>query len=229
LSDLQDKKEASKNTGFAGKISELRNEFGLLPAIILAEHSGCAFFPISAESGEFRFDFFGKPIIVTYPDGIIFSDKREAISEFQQLMLFYYFLTADGVEPTGKFISFADLPDGRIYAVAYQGYTGHELVQCFGENIEAIKSACEAQMGRPIQLADAAFNFLVFPKITIQLVYWLGDEDFPSSCQILFEARARHYLPIDACAMLGSMLTKKLIKSYQVEKNEGNISLFDFK
>ncbi len=225
MSDFQDKKEAPKNTGFGAKISELRNEFGMLPAAILAEHSGCEFFRISPEKGEFCFDFFGKPVIVTYPEGIVFSEKREAISEFQQLMLFYYFLTADGVEPTGKFISFADLVDGRIYAAAYQGYTGHELVQCFGENIEAIKSACTGQMGSPIQLADAAFNFLVFPKITIQLVYWLGDDDFPSSCQILFDACARHYLPIDACAMLGSMLTKKLIKSYQIEKNEGNSDL----
>ena len=225
MSDLQDKKEAQKNIGFGNKISELRNEFGLLPAAILAEHSGCAFFQTSTEAGEFRFDFFGKPLIVTHPEGTVFSETGEAISEFQQLMLFYYFLTADGADPTGKFISFSDLVDGRIYAVAYQGYTGHELVQCFGENIEAIKRACEAHLGQPIRLADAAYNFLVFPKITIQLVYWLGDEDFPSSCHILFDACARHYLAIDACAMLGSMLTKKLIKSYQIEKNEWNSDL----
>jgi hypothetical protein len=43
------------------------------------------------------------------------------------------------------------------------------------------------------------------------LTYWLGDEDFPSSCKVLFDESASHYLPIDACAILGGMLTRKII------------------
>jgi hypothetical protein len=44
------------------------------------------------------------------------------------------------------------------------------------------------------------------------VAYWLGDEDFPSTCQILFDAAAGHYLPSDAYAILGSTLTRRLIK-----------------
>jgi hypothetical protein len=43
------------------------------------------------------------------------------------------------------------------------------------------------------------------------VTYWLGDEDFPSSCKILFDASASHYLPIDGSAILGSMLVRKLL------------------
>jgi len=44
-------------------------------------------------------------------------------------------------------------------------------------------------------------------------VYWQGDEDFPSTCQVLFDASASHYLPTDAYAILGSTLTRRLIKT----------------
>ena len=45
------------------------------------------------------------------------------------------------------------------------------------------------------------------------VTYWLGDEDFPSSCKILFDESASHYLPIDGCAILGSMLVRRLLHS----------------
>jgi hypothetical protein len=45
----------------------------------------------------------------------------------------------------------------------------------------------------------------------LAVVYHLGDENFPASCQILFDASACHYLPTDVCAILGSMLTRKLL------------------
>ncbi|MDL1911699.1 DUF3786 domain-containing protein, partial [Chloroflexi bacterium CFX6] len=53
--------------------------------------------------------------------------------------------------------------------------------------------------------------FQPLPRVPLMTTYWLGDEDFPSSCKILFDESATHYLPIDACAILGSMLTRKII------------------
>jgi len=58
---------------------------------------------------------------------------------------------------------------------------------------------------------SASFIYNALPRIPMMVTYWLGDEDFPSSCKILFDASAPHYLPTDACAILGSMLTRKLL------------------
>jgi hypothetical protein len=44
------------------------------------------------------------------------------------------------------------------------------------------------------------------------VTYWLGEEEFPSSAKILFDATATHYLPIDVCAILGSMLVSRIGK-----------------
>ena len=60
---------------------------------------------------------------------------------------------------------------------------------------------------------DAALEFQILPKVSILVVFWLGDEDFPSTFQILFDAATSHFLPTDVCAIVGSMLTRKLIKA----------------
>ena len=60
-------------------------------------------------------------------------------------------------------------------------------------------------------LGDCSYSFHLFPNVTLMIVYWQGDEDFPSNCQILFDAAAASQLPTDACAIAGSMLTRKLL------------------
>ena len=106
-----------------------------------------------------------------------------------------------------------ELPDGRMYNQAFQGYSGDELIKAFDLNVDAFKAACEKVGGVATPLGDAAYIFHALPRLSMAVNYWCGDEDFPSSCKILFDSSASHYLPTDVCAILGSMLTRKLIKS----------------
>ena len=66
---------------------------------------------------------------------------------------------------------------------------------------------------RQFGLGDLAYTFQALPRVSLLLVFWKGDEDFPASFQVLFDASASHYLPTDAYAILGSTLTRRLIKS----------------
>ena len=99
-----------------------------------------------------------------------------------------------------------------MYAQAFQGYSGDVVRDAVSNDIEKFKSACLALGGQPLAFASASFEFAPLSRVPLQVVYWLGDEDFPSSCKILFDASATHYLPIDRCAILGSQLTGKIIK-----------------
>ncbi|HJZ12415.1 MAG TPA: DUF3786 domain-containing protein, partial [Acidobacteriota bacterium] len=112
---------------------------------------------------------------------------------------------------SGRWVSFADLPDGRMYNAAFQGYTGDEISKIFSLELRDFETACEKAGGQAVDTGDAAFRFQALPRVELLVVYHLGDEDFPSSCKILFDASATHYLPIDGCAILGSLLVKKIL------------------
>jgi len=147
---------------------------------------------------------------MTYPNLTAVSNNDDILPDALQALLLYYFHTADDTPLAEKWVSFADLPGGRMYAQAFQGYSGNELVKVFGLDIERFKQACVVSGGVEADTGDASFTFLALPRVPLLLNYWLGDEDFPSTCKVLFDANATHYLPIDVCAILGSMLVSRI-------------------
>jgi hypothetical protein len=194
-------------------VEELRKIIQGIPVNFLTECTGASYQTIGPGRGEFRLSLFDSPAIVTHPGFVGVNAKDEELPLPFQAVLAYYFHTADGSSLTGRWISFAELPDGRLYNQAFQGYTGNELVKMFGLDVDSFKSACEKNGGVATPLGDAAYIFYALPRFPMVANYWCGDEDFPSTCKILFDRSASHYLPTDVIAILGSMLKGKIVKN----------------
>ena len=213
MSDTSETPQLSKPV-LASRVDELRKALQQIPANLLAERAGVSYQAIGPGRGEFRLSLFDSPVLVTYP-GLVGVDvqRDDELPLPVQAMLAYYFHTSDGAPLTGEWVSFADLPDGRMYNRAFQGYSGDELVKAFQLDLESLRAACEKGGGVMTLIGDAAYIFFALPRLPLLVNYWCGDEDFPSSCKILFDKSVSHYLPTDVCAILGSMLTRKLIKN----------------
>jgi hypothetical protein len=209
----RDKTPQPSKPALATRVDELREALQGVPVNLLAERTGASYQAIGPGRGEFRLSLFGAPTIVTYPGFVGIDTKDEELPLPFQAVLAYYFHTSDGTHLTGQWVSFAELPDGRMYNPAFQGYSGNEIVKTFGPNVGAFKQACERGGGVATPLGNAAYIFYALPHLPVAVNYWCGDEDFPSTCKILFDSSASHYLPTDVCAILGSMLTRKVIKS----------------
>ena len=185
----------------------------------LASHTATLFNDAGDRNGEFRFPLWGREVILTYPALLVVdAHSKKDLSVFDQTMVLYYFNTCDGTPMAASWIAFSELPDGRFYNQAFQGYTGRELAKAFGNDLEAFEGAASnaggekrfPMAGAPI--GDAAFAYHALPRVPLLVVYWLGDDDFPPNSQILFDAAVSHHIPTDACAILGSTLTRRLLK-----------------
>lgn len=126
-------------------------------------------------------------------------------------LLAYYVTQSDGTPPAREWIAFTALPDGQFYTAAFQGYTGRALALTFGNDLAAFAAAAAAAGGQRRPFADCAFAFDVLPHVRVLVAAWQGDDDFPPSYRILFDAHTPHHLPTDACAIVGSTLTRRLI------------------
>jgi hypothetical protein len=168
--------------------------------------------PTGGSSGEFHLELWGRPLGLTYPDWNLRKiPSGEPASPMEQALVLYYFERADATAIGDSWISFSELPDGTFYNQAFQGYTGEELRRAFGNDLEKFERAAEGLGGERGPLGDLSYRFKALPRVSILVVYWLGDEDFPPSAQVLFDASASHYLPTDAYAILGSTITRRLI------------------
>lgn len=215
MSDFQKDWKPSRtgmdSTQLTGRVDELRSTLRVQDPGLVAVRSGSSHLTLGPGRGELHLPFWGRTCILRWPELSGCNDRDDPLPDFHLAMLLYYLVTADGTPLTERWVSFADLPDGRTYNAAFQGYSGDEVVKVFGLNLDSFKSACEKAGGRPVEVGSASYIFEALPHVPLMLTYWHGDEDFPSSCKVLFDESASHYLPIDACAILGSMLTRKVI------------------
>ena len=208
--DWRPSRSPKASAKFAERVDELRWALRILDPNVVAARSGAAFLSLGPGRGELHLPFWGNICVLPWPDLAGQDHLSKPLTDFQLAFLFHHLLTADGTPLSGRWVSFAELPDGRVYNAAFQGYSGNEIVKAYGLDLEAFRRSCISAGGTEADFGSAAFVFQPLPCVPLMITYWLGDEDFPSSCKILFDESATHYLPIDGCAILGNMLVRKI-------------------
>jgi hypothetical protein len=200
-------------TSLSRRADELRSELSDQDPWIMAAFTGSNYRSTEKGQGVFHLEVWGNETHLTYPEFIALEVQTEKpANPMIQTMLLYYFVTADGAPLSNKWVSFGDLPAGRFYNQAFQGYTGAELARFFGANRQKFIKAAQQAGGLilPEAPGSATFTYLALPRVPLMLVFWEGDEDFPSTYQVLFDESVSHYLPTDACAILGSNLISRI-------------------
>ncbi len=169
----------------------------------------------------FHVAFYGVPHVI---DALEFTVRVAATNKLCGLnrtaLFLYYLQTADGAPFADKWIAFRDLPGGMFYHQAYQGYSGNRLAKAIGNTVRVFERAAANQGGTRLALGDAAFAFEALPRVRVAAVYHAGDEDFPATANVLFDASATHYLPTDALAGVGSALVDRLTGSESKDDQE---------
>ena len=196
------------------RVDELRQELRRYNPASFAVRTSAVYISSNEGEGEFRLPLWGREVRLTWPGLVVHDlDTGRELSVDQQALMVYYFHTSDGTPQAERWISFSELPGGGFYAQAFQGYSGNELARAFGDDTAAFERASLAAGGYPQSFADLAFAFPLLPRLSLLAAYWAGDEDFPASMRVLFDAAAEHHLPMDVCAIAGGMLTRRILKA----------------
>ncbi|KAA3641997.1 MAG: DUF3786 domain-containing protein [Chloroflexi bacterium] len=207
---------AKSRNNLAKKAQQLQNALREIDPQQLATITGARYLAKGEQEGEFQLCVWGQNMCISFPE-FIFQDAatgKDLQLSIQTLVL-YYFNTPHPAPQTDKWISFSELPDGKFYNSAFQGYTGLTLAKTFGNDYATFAKAASQIGGERRAIGDVAFRFQALPHIPVLVVCWLGDEDFAPSYNILFDTVASHYLPTDACAIMGNQLTQMLVKTRQ--------------
>ncbi len=219
---MQDAFRKNDLTRFSRRLDELRQALSRRDPLLTARNTGSTFTDSPTGQTAFLFSFWSRPISLAYPDYVAtYQYEKTELSEFNQAAILYYFDTADGTPLEKRWISFSELPDGKFYNQAFQGYTGLELHRVLSDDQPGFQAAAVQLGGKPADFATVSFVFTILPCVPLRIVFWQGDEDFPSSYQLLFDASAAHYMPTDGYAILGSNLCRRIIEQYKNLKKRG--------
>ncbi len=121
----------------------------------------------------------------------------KAHHSYFDLFVLYFLMKSKKLLPSGVWVSEKDIPGGAAFFRGPHTIPTDMITAKFGEDIDSFKKECEKLGGNPIDMADAAFLFKITPTIPVAVLYWLGDEDFPSEAKLLFDKNIEQHLPLD--------------------------------
>ncbi len=193
------------------RVAVIRDALRGMDPHMLAHRSACEYKETEKGVGVFRVSYYGSAYLIDFPSLTVRTETGGKECGLNRSSLFLYYLqTADGAPMADKWIAFRELPGGMFYHQAYQGYSGDRLAKAIDNRPAVFERAAENLKGTRLALGDAAYAFQALPRVRVAAVYNAGDEDFPATANVLFDASASHYLPTDVLAGVGSTLVDRL-------------------
>lgn len=208
----QMKNNESSDKQLIPEIKKMQRKLKTIPKAGLIKNSG-----VTEKNGELFIDVFFQRYRIDQDNYSIIDATGNPAYIMLQSIILKYLTRSDGILASGNLISFRELADGKNYCHSFQGYAPDRLSRFFKEDIQALYRVCSKIGGRPFNMGDLSFEFDVFPKIKIVLVYFLGEASFPSKASLLFDSNVNHYMVTAGMASIGYHLVDIIIKNSNVQ------------
>jgi len=141
------------------------------------------------------------------------NEKHEKLHPYFDLFVVHYLLKVKEIELAKEWISEKDIPGGSTFFRGPHEIPTNLITDQFDGDIEGFKNRCQQLMGNPLDLADASFVFKVAPRVPVAVLYWKGDDEFPSESRILYDRTIIDHLALDIIYALGVGVCERLGKS----------------
>jgi Domain of unknown function (DUF3786) len=86
------------------------------------------------------------------------------------------------------------------------------LLQRYGQDIKGFKAAAEYLAGHAMDMADAAYRLLPFPRVPLFYLFWKGDDEFDPRISVLFDRSIEDVFSADAIWGLVSRVSTALLQ-----------------
>ncbi len=169
-------------------------------------------FPAQKEGDSYLFRAFGEACRLS-PGGIFVGDTLQD-SVLGILISLYALNSKPEACVTDPFQAFKELPDSMPYAGAFVTHTQQVLepyVETLESRVDEIMAAFNTDPATPSTGGDFSFRLQPLPKIWLEFICYLPDEDFPAAVTCLYSHNADLFLTTDALADVGEYTVKRII------------------
>ena len=143
--------------------------------------------------------------------------RGEDVDLTDRILMLHYLITARGTAATGKVIGLRQVPGGCEHA-SFAREVVTPLLNRFGREPERLVEAAAELGGSRANYGSVAVSIKAFPRVSVIIVLWRGDDEFPPNATILFDSSVTDYLSTEDLAVLCERTAQKLTHSGQ---NEG--------
>lgn len=136
----------------------------------------------------FTFHMMSIAYTIEHPSAEVHSNNGEDFEAFNaKILILRYLSEGSYAKPSGKLLTYRDIPWGEVYYPNFQGRCIFRLSRTFGNRIEAFETVMDSINAEKIDMGDSAYKFEFIDNIYMYFILWRGDNEFPASAQILFD------------------------------------------
>jgi len=127
-----------------------------------------------------------------------------------RILILHYLAGAGNAQLANQLATFREFAGGDLYYPAFQSRAIDAVVRAFGTAPEVLRRTGERLGAEPVKTGSVGFKVHFFPKLPIVVVLWLGDEEVPTSANVLFDASAGEILPTEDLSVAAEVLVHRL-------------------
>lgn len=162
-----------------------------------------------------RLPYFTDSLLIT-PDRVADSAGRD-LSRNEQTFVFIHMAAGGNAAPTGNLKSLREFPNTVSKIVSMRDHVEDPIKEAFSGQRDALDRRCRelggVDVGNRYEAADLAFQFRVFPKIYVTLLFWDENEGFEPEVKLMFDETITGHMDIEAIMFMSEHLAGLLTRA----------------
>ena len=162
------------------------------------------------------FQFLNEEVLVDVAERCLKRDRgsgwERTDDPLLELVTLVYLNNVKQLYPLGReIVGVQDLKEAHFFQGPHVLQTD-PLLQRYGQDIRGFEAAARFLEGRLLDMADAAFELLPFPRVPLYFLFWQGDAEFEPRISVLFDRTIEAVFAADAIWGLVNRVSIALIQ-----------------
>ncbi|MDD3580438.1 MAG: DUF3786 domain-containing protein [Desulfobacca sp.] len=162
--------------------------------------------------GTYRLSFLNQMLsIAPAQRQLVIMDKADQEPGFQLcLVALLFLLRVNTATLNPNPVSPREFKGGTTFFQGPHALPVAQLEDRFGQDAAGFLAAGQQLGGQPQGLGDAALTLPVFPGLSVGVILWEADDEFPAQVSLTVPAGLDHYWPLDTVWALLNVVTREL-------------------
>ncbi len=141
------------------------------------------------------------------------------LSRNEQTFVYIHLASGGTSSPNGNMKSLKEFPNTVSKISSMRDHVEAPIKKAFENRLSSLEQTCIANGGTNVsdryESPDLAFQFRVFPKVFIVLLFWDENDGFEPDAKLMFDETVMDHMDIEAVMFMSEHLAQLLTKSEQ--------------
>lgn len=117
---------------------------------------------------------------------------------------------------TGNLVPFSHLKCSLLIQNNFMDYNVEKNIRFIEKNREYISQSAEVLRGTVDDKGDFSITIPIFEDVVYTYVFWLGDDEFPTSANVLYDKNITEFLHAESVAILTGIGLARIRKAIEL-------------